>query len=69
MVSNRQPIARGLVTGYFASDMTAEIRWRRLRGFEYLAKIVQGVKFRDGIEVKQYATRLRQKYQPSRVVA
>ena len=26
-------------------------RWRRIRGFNYMAKIINGVKFRDGIEV------------------
>jgi hypothetical protein len=31
---------------------SAERSWRRLRAFEWLAKVVQGVKFSDGIEVK-----------------
>jgi hypothetical protein len=31
---------------------SAERSWRRLRGFEWLAKVVEGVKFSDGIEVK-----------------
>ncbi len=31
--------------------MSAEKRWRRIRGFDYLAKVIKGVKFRDGIEV------------------
>ncbi len=31
--------------------MSAEKRWRRIRGFHYLAKVFDGVKFRDGIEV------------------
>ena len=26
-------------------------KWRRLRGFDYLAKVITGVKFNDGIEV------------------
>ncbi|BAO42975.1 IS256 family transposase [Thiolapillus brandeum] len=30
--------------------MSAEKRWRRIRGFNYLAKIIEGVKFRDGVE-------------------
>jgi putative transposase len=29
----------------------AEKKWRRLRGFNYLAKVITGVKFKDGIEV------------------
>ena len=31
--------------------MSAEKRWRRIRGFHYLAKVIEGVKFRDGVEV------------------
>jgi len=31
--------------------MSAEKRWRRIRGFAYLAKVIEGVKFKDGIEV------------------
>ena len=29
-----------------------ERSWRRLRGFEWPAKVARGVKFRDGIEVQ-----------------
>jgi deferrochelatase/peroxidase EfeB len=29
----------------------AEKRWRRLRGFAYLAKVIEGIAFKDGIEV------------------
>jgi len=32
--------------------MSAEKRWRRIRGFHYLAKVIEGVKFRDGVEVE-----------------
>jgi len=35
--------------------MSAEKRWRRIRGFDYLAKAIKGVKFRDGIEVNSEA--------------
>ena len=31
--------------------MSAEQRWRRTRGFNSLAKVIEGVKFRDGVEV------------------
>jgi hypothetical protein len=48
--------------------LSAERSWRRLRGFEWLAKVVEGVNFSDGIEVKN-AMRVKQKYQPSRVAA
>ena len=29
----------------------AEDSWRKLRGFRHLAKVIEGVKFKDGIEV------------------
>ncbi len=29
-----------------------EGNWHRLRGFDYLAKVITGIEFRDGIEVK-----------------
>ena len=31
--------------------MGAEKRWRKIRGFNHLARVIEGVKFRDGIEV------------------
>jgi len=31
--------------------MEAQKRWRRIRGFGYLAKVIEGVAFRDGVEV------------------
>lgn len=34
----------------FKLGQCAEKKWRKLRGFKYLAKVVTGVKFRDGIE-------------------
>ena len=30
--------------------MCAEGSWKRLRGFDYLAKVIAGVRFKDGIE-------------------
>ena len=35
----------------FKLGMCAETQWRKLRGFEHLAKVITGVKFRDGIEL------------------
>ena len=32
--------------------MCAAKRWRRIRGFNHLAKVITGVKFKDGVEVK-----------------
>jgi transposase-like protein len=34
----------------FKLGQCAEKNWRRLRGFAYLAKVIEGVKFKDGIE-------------------
>ena len=31
----------------------AEKSWRRLRGFRHLAKVIEGVRFNDGIEVTE----------------
>jgi putative transposase len=41
----------GMLHMMFKLGMCAEENWRRLRGFNYLAKVITGVKFRDGIEV------------------
>jgi len=35
----------------FKLGQCAEKRWRRLRGFDYLAKVVTGIQFKDGVEV------------------
>jgi putative transposase len=43
----------GMLSMIFKLGMSAEKNWRRLRGFEWLAKVIDGVKFRDGIEVQQ----------------
>jgi len=32
--------------------LSAEQHWRKLRGFEWLAKVIRGVQFRDGVEVR-----------------
>lgn len=37
----------------FKLGQCAQSKWRRLRGFDYLAKVISGVKFKDGIEEKQ----------------
>ena len=47
---------------------SAERSWRRLRGFEWVEKVVEGGKFSDGIEVKMQ-TRVKPKNQPSRIAA
>lgn len=56
-IRHRTDRAKGCVTRKtmlafaYKLGLAAETRWRRLRGFEYLAKIVEGVKFEDGVEV------------------
>lgn len=37
----------------FKLGQSAEKRWRRIRGFEHLAKVLTGVQFTDGIEDKE----------------
>ena len=41
----------GMLHMMFKLGLCAEKKWRKLRGFEYLAKVVTGIKFKDGIEV------------------
>jgi len=41
----------GMLHMMFKLGQCAEKKWRRLRGFDYLAKVVTGIKFKDGVEV------------------
>jgi len=41
----------GMLHMMFKLGQCAEKNWRRLRGFDYLAKVIQGIRFKDGIEV------------------
>ena len=43
----------GMLAMMFKLGMSAEHSWRRLRGFDWLAKVIRGVKFRDGVEVQE----------------
>jgi putative transposase len=43
----------GMLQMMFKLGQCAEKQWRRLRGFDYLAKVITGVKFKDGIEVTE----------------
>lgn len=43
----------GMLHMMFKLGQCAERKWRRLRGFDYLAKVVTGIKFKDGIEVTE----------------
>jgi len=40
----------GMLHMMFKLGKCAEENWRKLRGFDYLAKVITGVKFKDGIE-------------------
>ena len=35
----------------FKLGQCAEKKWRRLRDLDYLAKVITGIKFKDGVEV------------------
>lgn len=41
----------GMLHMMFKLGQCAEKNWRRLCGFDYLAKVVTGIKFKDGVEV------------------
>ena len=43
----------GMLHMMFKLGLCAEKNWRRLRGFKYLAKVITGIKFKDGIEVAE----------------
>jgi putative transposase len=43
----------GMVHMMFKLGQCAEKGWRRLRGFDYLAKVITGIQFKDGIEVTE----------------
>jgi transposase-like protein len=40
----------GMLSMMFKLGQCAEKKWNRIRGFDYLAKVIQGVPFKDGIE-------------------
>ena len=41
----------GMLHMMFKLGQCAEKNWRKLRGFDYLAKVIEGIQFSDGIEV------------------
>ena len=43
----------GMLHMMFKLGQCAEQNWRKLRGFDYLAKVITGVTFKDGIETPQ----------------
>jgi putative transposase len=63
-----RPHARRDARHDLQAGQSAERSWRRLRGFEWLAKVVKGVKFSNGVQVKM-KTRVSPKNQPTRAAA
>ena len=43
----------GMLHMMFKLGMCAEKNWHRLRGFAYLAKVITGIRFKDGVEVQE----------------
>ena len=43
----------GMLHMMFKLGQCAEKKWRRLRGFDYLTKVITGVKFKDSVEVTE----------------
>ncbi len=41
----------GMLHMMFKLGLCAEQKWRRLRGCDYLAKVITGIQFKDGVEV------------------
>ena len=42
----------GMLAMIYKLAMAAQTNWRRLRGFEHLAKVIAGVRFKDGVQVR-----------------
>ncbi len=42
-----------MLTMIYKMGLCAEDSWRKLRGFKHLAKVIEGVRFKDGIEVTE----------------
>ena len=43
----------GMLHMMFKLGLCAEKNWRRLPGFDYLAKVVTGIQFKDSVEVTE----------------
>jgi len=59
---------RSMLAFIYKLGMAAQQSWRRLRGFEHLAKVIAGVQFNDGVEVIM-PTRRKKVHQPAQVAA
>jgi len=58
----------GTLAMIYKLAMAAQGHWRRLRGFQYLGKVIEGVKFTDGVEVRP-ESRTSRRQEVSRVAA
>lgn len=47
---------KSILAMVYKLGMSAQNRWRKLRGFHHLAKVIQGVKFQDGVQVDRTPT-------------
>jgi len=43
----------GMLHMMFKLGQCAEKKWHRLRGFSFLAQVITGVRFKDGVETTQ----------------
>lgn len=73
-IRHRTDRAKGCVTRQtmlafiYKLGMAAQKSWRRLRGFEHLAKVIAGVQFKDGVEITSSMHR-KKIHQPAQVAA
>jgi transposase-like protein len=44
---------QSILSSVYRLGLSAEKRWRRLRGFKHLADVIDGVKFIDGVRAKK----------------
>ena len=44
----------GLLTMVFKLTKVAEQKWHKLKGNEFLAQVIQGVQFKDGVQVNTH---------------
>ena len=53
-----------LLAMIYKLGMSAEKRWRRIQGFDHLAKVIKGVKFKDRVEVNSETDEISQVRNP-----
>ena len=48
-----EPTYATMLALIFKLGQEAEKSWRRIRGFDHLTKVITGVRFKEGVEVKE----------------